>query len=166
LRAEPRRAKSPIHFLRADTLESMGIAYRLDKAQGLMTIVWDGQVTAGDWRSHLEAVFADPDWPAGPRNLSDLRSADISAITASDTDEIVAMYAPHLDKVRGMKSAAVAGDNFETSSEFESQNQPPGLSLIVFNDLLNACTWLGVDKAAAQATITELRLELRGQPAL
>ena len=73
------------------------------------------------------------------------------------------MYEPHLDKLRGMKSAAVAGDNFETSSEFESQNQPPGLSLIVFNDLLNACTWLGIDKTAAQATVTELRQELRDQ---
>jgi hypothetical protein len=144
----------------------MGIAYRLDKSQGLMTIVWDGQVTAADWRGHLRAMFDDPEWPVGSLNLTDLRSADISTITAADREDIVAMYAPHVDKLRGMKSAAVAGDNFEPSSEFESQNQPPGLSLIVFNDLLNACTWLGVDKAVAQATISELRLELRGQPAV
>jgi hypothetical protein len=141
----------------------VGIAYRLDKVQGLMTIVWDGQVTAADWREHLEATFDDPDWPPGPRNLSDLRSADISSITSADQAEIVGMYAPHLDKVRGMKSAAVAGDNFEPSTEFEHRNEPPGLSLIVFNDLLNACTWLGIDKAAAQATINELRTELRSE---
>jgi hypothetical protein len=150
----------------AYTLDSVGIAYRLDKSQGLMTIVWDGKVTGADWRAHLEAVFDDPDWPIGPRNLTDLRCADISTITETDREEIVAMYAPHLEKLRGMKSAAVAGDNFEPSTEFESHNEPPGLSLIVFNDLLNACTWLGVDKAVAQATITELRLELRGQPAV
>ena len=125
-----------------------------------MTIVWDGKVTATDWRAHLGAMFEDPEWPVGPRNLTDLRSADISTITASDRESIVEMYVPHLDKLRGMKSAAVAGDNFGPSSDFESQNQPPGLSLIVFNDLLNACTWLGVDKATAQATIAELRLEL------
>ena len=144
----------------------MGIGYRLDKSQGLMTIVWDGPVTVADWRGHLQAIFDDPDWPVGPLNLTDLRSADISSITAADREDIVAMYVPHLDKLRGMKSAAVAGDNFEPSTEFESQNQPPGLSLIVFNDLLNACTWLGADKAVAQATITELRLELRSQPAV
>jgi hypothetical protein len=143
----------------------MGIAYRLDKAQGLMTFVWDGTVTADDWRAHLEAIFNDPDWPAGNRNLTDLRSADISSITAADQADIVTMYAPHADKVRGMKSAAVAGDNFEASTEFGNQGEPSGLSLIVFNDLVTACTWLGVDKSAAQATVTELRQELRTQPA-
>lgn len=144
---------------------AMGIAYRLDKSQGLMTFVWDGNVTAADWRAHLESIFDDPNWPAGPRNLTDLRSADISSITAADQAEIVALYAPHADKLRGMKSAAVAGDNFESSTEFGNQNEPPGLSLIVFNDLVTACTWLGVDKAIAQATVTELRQELRSEPA-
>ena len=126
-----------------------------------MTIVWDGTVTVDDWRAHLLEVFADPDWPAGTRNLTDLRSADVSSITPADRLSIVAMYAPYADKVRGMKSAAVAGDNFDVSRDFEDQKEPAGLSLIVFNDLLNACTWLGIDKAAAQATITELRQELR-----
>ena len=76
------------------------------------------------------------------------------------------MYAPHLDKVRGMKSAAVAGDNFESSTRVrEPERSRPGLSLIVFNDLLNACTWLGIDKTIAQATVTDLRSELRAKPA-
>ena len=139
----------------------MGISYRLDKTLGLMTFVWDGTVTAADWKAHLTEIFADPDWPAGTRNLTDLRSADVSTITPADRAEIVTMYAPYADKVRGMKSAAVAGDNFDVSREFENQNEPAGLSLIVFNDLLNACTWLGIDKAAAQTTVTELRQELR-----
>jgi hypothetical protein len=151
--------------VQAGTLRNMGIAYRLDKVQGLMTIVWDGEVTADDWRAHLEAVFDDPDWPAGPSNLTDLRSADVSSITAADQADIVTMYAPHVDKVKGMKSAAVAGDNFEASTEFGNQNGPPGLSLIVFNDLVTACTWLGVDKGVAQATVTQLRQALRSEPA-
>ena len=130
-----------------------------------MTFVWDGKVTAADWRGHLEQIFADPDWPAGSRNLTDLRSADVSSITPDERASIVTLYAPYADKVRGMKSAAVAGDNFDVSREFENQNEPAGLSLIVFNDLLNACTWLGIDKNAAQATITELRHGLRGQAA-
>ena len=139
----------------------VGISYRLDKAQGLMTFVWDGKVTADDWKAHLTEMFADPDWPAGTRNLTDLRSADVSTITPADRAEIVMMYAPHADKVRGMKSAAVAGDNFDVSRDFETENEPAGLSLIVFNDLLNACTWLGIDKTLAQATVAELRQELR-----
>ena len=130
-----------------------------------MTIVWDGVVTADDWRAHLREMFADPDWPVGSKNLTDLRTADVSTITPEDRASIVTMYAPYADKVRGQKSAAVAGDNFDASREFEDQKEPAGLSLIVFNDLLNACTWLGIDKAVAQATVSELRQELRDQAA-
>jgi hypothetical protein len=139
----------------------VGIAHRFDKAQGLTTIVWDGAITVDDWRSHLQALFDDPDWPPGSRNLTDLRSADVSDISQGDRAEVLAMYEPHLDKMHGMKSAAIAGDNFDASREFESQKEPAGLSLIVFNDLLNACTWLGIDKTVAQSTVTALRHELR-----
>jgi hypothetical protein len=147
----------------------MGIAYRIDTTLGLTTAVWDGVVTADDWRTHLLDLFADPDWPPCSLSLTDLRSADLSTITSADQTEVVAMYGPRIDDVRGTKSAAVAGDNFERSSEFESRKEPAGLRLIVFNDLLNACTWLGIDEAGAQATIDELRRELRevsgqGQP--
>ena len=147
----------------------MGIAYRIDKTIGITTIVWDGLVTADDWRAHLLELFADPDWPPGLLSLTDLRSADVSTITSDDQADVLTMYGPRIDDVRGTKSAAVAGDNFEVSSEFESRKEPTGLRLIVFNDLLNACIWLGIDEAAAQATIDELRRALRevsgqGQP--
>jgi len=150
---------------RGRTLDVVGIAHRLDKEQGLTTIVWDGAVTAAEWRAHLEAIFDDPDWPPGPRNLTDLRSADVSGISDEEEADILSMYGPHLDKVRGMKSAAIAGENFDRSRDFETQQEPAGLSLIVFNDLLNACTWLGVDKAVAQTTVTELRGRLRAPAA-
>ncbi len=139
----------------------MGIAYEVDKQQALMTIVWDGAITAADWRAHLEATFADPDWPAVARNLTDLRSADVSAISESDRAEIVALYRPHADKIRGKKSAVVAGDNFDVSRRFESRNEPEGMRLIVFNDLFNACTWLGIDIPEAQATVNGLRTGIR-----
>jgi hypothetical protein len=143
------------------TLEFVGVSYRIDKSQGLTTVVFDGRVTGSQWRSHLEAIFEDPEWPPGTRNLTDLRSADVSEVTVSDRAEMLAMYGPHLDKVRGMKSAAVAGDNFEASRQFEERKEPAGLSLIVFNDLLNACTWLGIDKTVAQSTVADLRNEIR-----
>jgi hypothetical protein len=139
----------------------VGVSYRIDRGQGLTTIVFDGKITASEWRSHLEEIFDDPEWPPGTRNLTDLRSADVSEVTDSDRAEILALYTPHLDKMRGMKSAAVAGDNFDTTREFEERKEPAGLSLIVFNDLLNACTWLGIDKTVAQSTVSDLRSKIR-----
>ena len=140
----------------------MGIAYRIDKQLALMTTVWDGVISAAGWREHLRSSFADPDWPAVERNLSDLRGADLTAIGENDRVEMVAMYEPHLEHVRGKKSAVIAGDNFDRAREFESHNEPPGLRTIVFNDLFNACTWLGIDIAQANETFDDLRRELRG----
>jgi hypothetical protein len=139
----------------------MPIVYRIDKALALMTAVWDGPITAGDWREHLRATFAEPDWPGVLRNLTDLRSADLSAITEDNRVEMMAMYEPHAEHVRGKKSAVIAGDNFERSREFESHNEPPGLRVIVFNDLFNACTWLGIDISEINETLDELRREAR-----
>ena len=135
----------------------MPIAYRIDKQLAMLTAVWDGSITAADWREHLRTTFADPDWPGVLRNLTDLRSADLSAITEDNRVEMVAMYEPHAEHVRGKKSAVVAGDNFEQSRKFESHDEPPGLRVIVFNDLFNACTWLGIDISEANEAFDELR---------
>jgi len=148
----------------ADTIPMMGIAYRIDKQLAFMTTVWDGAISAADWRDHLEATFTDANWPGVVRNLTDLRSADLSAITDADRAEMAAMYEPHGEHVRGKKSAVIAGDNFDRARDFESRNEPPGLRMIVFNDLFNACTWLGIDISQANATLDELRQELRGFP--
>ena len=139
----------------------MPIAYRIDKPLALMTSVWDGPITAAEWREHLRETFAEPDWPGVLRNLTDLRSADLSALTEADRVEMVAMYEPHAEHVRGKKSAVVAGDNFDRSREFESHNEPAGLRVIVFNDLFNACTWLGIDISEANETLDELRQAAR-----
>jgi len=143
----------------------MPIAYRIDKPIALMTTVWQGPITAADWREHLQATFADPDWPGVLRNLTDLRSADLSAITEDDRVKMVALYEPHAEHLRGKKSAVVAGDNFDRSREFESHDEPPGLRIIVFNDLFNACTWLGIDISEANETLDELRREARAAEA-
>jgi hypothetical protein len=139
----------------------MGIAYRLDKPVSLMTTVWDGAITAVDWQEHLRDTFADPDWPAVTRNLTDLRSADLSAITDANRVETVSLYGPHAQHLRGKKSAVIAGDNFDRARSFESHKEPAGLRLIVFNDLFNACTWLGIDISAAMDGLEELRTEVR-----
>jgi hypothetical protein len=139
----------------------MPIAYRIDKSLALMTIVWDGPITAADWREHLRETFADPNWAGVLRNLTDLRSADLSAITDDDRVEVVAMYEPYAEHVRGKKSAVIAGDNFDRSREFESHDEPAGLRVIVFNDLFNACTWLGIDISEANEALDELRREAR-----
>jgi hypothetical protein len=139
----------------------MGVAYRLDHALGLTVTVFDGTITGDEWRAAADEIFADPTWPPGPLNLTDLRTADASALTAADRVSVLAINASHADQLAGMKSAAVGGTNFEIAARFQREDELSGLRLVVFDDLPPACTWLGVDADVVSATIRTLREQLR-----
>ena len=49
----------------------MPIAYQIDKSLALMTTVWDGPITAADWREHLRETFA-VDGPSPVAYLAEL----------------------------------------------------------------------------------------------
>jgi hypothetical protein len=139
----------------------MGVAYSLDKTLALTLTVFDGPVTGDEWRSTVRDLFADPSWPPGRLNLTDLRSADLSAITASDRAAVHAINARHAHKLVGMKSAAIGGANFEAARSFERDDRSSGLRIIPFDDLGPACVWLSVDAHAIRPMIEQLRHRLR-----
>jgi hypothetical protein len=139
----------------------MAIAYRLDHTLGLTVTVFDGRVTGDEWRSTVREIFADPCWPPGRLNLTDLRTADASRLTGADRAEIFAINARHADKLVGMKSAAIGGTNFEAARRFEQDDHTSGLRLIAFDDLGPACTWLGVEVDNVRSMIEQLRRQLR-----
>ena len=93
-----------------------------------------------------------PRWPPGHRNLTDLRSADVSASRDDDGPRSSPCTSPHLDKVRGHEERRHRRRQLRPRPvSSRTSRSRPGLSLIVFNDLLNACTWLGIDKTVAQS---------------
>lgn len=139
----------------------MGVGYSLDKTLALTLTVFDGPVTGDEWRSTVRDLFADPSWPPGRLNLTDLRSADLSAITTADRAAIYAINARHAQKLIGMKSAAIGGANFETARDFERDDRSSGLRIIPFDDLGPACSWLSVDVVTVRSMIEELRGRLR-----
>jgi hypothetical protein len=139
----------------------MGVGYRLDHELALTVTVFDGAVTGEEWRATVRALFADPSWPPGRLNLTDLRTADLSAVTGEDRAEIYALNARHAHKLVGMKSATVGGVNFENARKFERDDRSSGLRIIPFDDLGPACTWLGVDTQAIASMIDQLRREMR-----
>ena len=139
----------------------MGIAYRLDQTLGLTLTVFDGRITGYEWRTAVREMFADPRWPPGRLNLTDLRTTDSSALTTADRAAIFAINARHAHKLVGMKSAAIGSAHFETSRDFSREDQSSGLRLIPFDDLKPACLWLGLDLETVRSMIDELRSELR-----
>jgi hypothetical protein len=66
-----------------------------------------------------------------------------------------------LDKIAGSKVAFVADAAFEKSSTFRRFMSIYPLSMIVFNDLDTACTWLGIDLHETERMIEEIRHDLK-----
>ena len=141
----------------------MGILYRIDQQQGITLTVWDGAVKPAEWLAHLERMLADADWPGRRRiQISDLRTASVEGI-----DEATLKAAADLlgqdTQIANMKAAIVAGEAFKKAAQFERFIAQYRSSVIVFNTLMTACTWLGVEVEAVERGLRALRAEVRGQ---
>ena len=139
----------------------MGIAYRCDTRHGIVVSVWDGDVSFDELRDLIRRQLADPDWPGGRLGLTDARTArGISAITDEQICEIAAMYRTQQAKISGVKYARV-GQGMQSILKFQKAMGPSGLTTLVFDRLDDACAWLGITVDDVQATLEDLRQELR-----
>ena len=139
----------------------MGIAYRCDAASGCTYVVWDVEVTPDEWRSHFEAMSNDPAFPPGPRMLADLSTAGGAPGMSTDiVTEMATAWSERVARTGPMKLAIVPNGAWEKARQLERAIGDSGLTAIVFNDLVTACTWLGLQPALVGPIIEGLRAEL------
>ena len=137
----------------------MPIGYRLDKTLGLTAVVWDGAVTGDEAEGHVRRLVADPDWPPGLSHVLDTTTA-LSIPNVANT-KLVEML---VDAAYGrrIRFALVAMAGFPEAARFQRAVLAGGvMDVLVFGDLLTACTWLGSDLAAVRTTLGTLRRDLR-----
>jgi hypothetical protein len=138
----------------------MGIRYSHDAQANVTTWVWDGVVAAEEWGDEARAQIAEPFWP--PRgNLSDITTADLSAITDADIASVAQLYTDEGGRAAGIQLAIIADGAFPQALAFESAVAPAGQRVIVFTDVSAGCTWLGIDVSTTLTTIRRMRDELR-----
>jgi hypothetical protein len=142
-------------------VRDMSIRYRINNKIGVTIVVWSGETTAAEFLAHVQRLVDDPRWPPTRRlQLGDMRRATSFARMDDKTLQNAAnILGRHLDKIAGSKVAFVADKAFEKSSTFRRFMSIYPLSLIVFNDLDTACTWLGIDLQETERTIAEIRRE-------
>ena len=138
----------------------MGIAYRSDVNTGLTVAVVHGKVTGTEFHEFAQGQRDDPNWHATTRSLTDARTAVTPQVTASELSAFADLYAQMRRADQTFKAAIVAGHDFELAGHYGELRTQRRATTIAFNDLTTACTWLGADLAAVQATITELRTTL------
>ncbi len=142
----------------------MGIAYSCDKERGVSYEVWVGLVTGTEWLEHVRRQVADPQWPAGDRSLTDLQLvSNDSSIGKTEMEQVVALYKAQPAKLAQGRAAVVAGKDFRLSPLFRIFTSRRGFRLIVFNDPVLACKWLGLDPKEAERQIVRLRAKLVGE---
>jgi hypothetical protein len=140
----------------------MGIIHLSDRQRGVSFIVWDGEVTADDWLRHIKALVADPDWPAIPRFITDLRTvSDTSTIGVQEVNRITDVFGENLETFTRKTNAVVARDEFRRAKRFGELIERFGTFSVVFNSLDTACIFLGIDLEDTRQTIEELRFRLR-----
>ncbi len=111
--------------------------------------------------AHVRCQVTDPAWPAGRRMLSDYRLADSSGITPDDLVAAATLYAPKAQIADGLRTAYLSSVDFTGPGVLQSTIAARyRLQPVEFGDLETACGWLGVEPAAAEAIIMELRAAL------
>jgi len=142
----------------------MTIAYRCEPGARLVVEVFHGDVSFADFREHAERQAGDPAWLATTKALSDLSTARIPHITDRAYDEIAELLGQRPDRASGRTIAIVGGSEWETATDAERAAAAKiSANAIVFNNPETACKWLGVDPDMVQATIADLRSQLRAE---
>ena len=136
----------------------MGTAYLTDAIQGLTVAVWDGDVSAAQWRVHLDRVLGEADLPACRLFLADIRgAADVSTIDDTHLDAMASRFAGTAP--RGSRVAIVASSLFQGAQTYQSYttSRRVDVDTEVFLDVPSACSWLGVDLETANLAIMRVR---------
>ncbi len=136
----------------------MPIVYHIDRERGYSLARWFGVTTAEQFRAHICRMSSDPDWP--PRKLThlvDLRLGSLDrSIDAGVLKEAANAYGQHSPEMSRMRCAIVAGVAFHEAVQFERYISPYGTTVIVFNMMDAACTWLGLSAPEVERTLSRM----------
>jgi hypothetical protein len=139
----------------------MPILYHIDRTKGYSLALWRDLTTAEQFRAHIARMTSDPDWP--PRKLVhvvDLRGGLLDpSIDAGVLKEAADAYGGHSLEVSRLKCAIVAGSTFRDALEFERYISPHGTTVIVFNTMDIACSWLGLPAAEVEGALSRMAAE-------
>ncbi len=127
--------------------------------------MWHDDVTSDEWREHFDAVVADPEYPPGRAILADLsRARGFPSITDSAVAEMASYHNARSESLANMRLAVVPNGGWQKAREFERELSIPALDVVVFNEVDNACTWLGLEHERVRKILSEMHEQLSSTP--
>lgn len=138
----------------------MPIRYDVAHDGKLVVEVWTGEITRADLIAHQTTSLADPAIVPGRVELVDITRATGPGIGEREIKEFTDFYRSHPDKAQGTRIGVVAsGEGFNQARIFERLTVPHLITVVVFNEIDTACTWLGVDEGEIRRIIDSILTE-------
>jgi hypothetical protein len=136
------------------TMTRVAIGHRAIRELGVEIVVWDGDIGDAEITTFLVALAADPLWPSGQLNVTDLTTA--GHVAALDRD----LVADLIEGLSNIRIAVVAPHGSTGATQFQRLVAPRGTELSVHADVSSACAWLGIDAAVCEQTLAAIRRDL------
>ena len=119
--------------------------YVIDRASGIVTVVYSAPVNARRWEATMDRVLADPSAERPYRFIGD-RRAVAGAPSLNYVDGLVDYVRQHREQLRGTRWAHLVDPAnpgaFGMALVIEAQSEPLGLDVEVFTDYQKAIGWL------------------------
>ncbi len=142
----------------------MAMGHECLPERGLTLVVWDGFVTSAAWRHQAMRIIADPHFPT-PLVLGDMRTVtgnSLKKLDIFDNSSLLAARVPALPQKLALVTRPDAKELFET---FRGSADGLLLEMQRFDDLSDACAWLGISREATEVSLEFLRSELGSRAA-
>jgi hypothetical protein len=135
----------------------MPIGYKVAHGGKLVVEVWTKQITMRDLLVHHDASLNDPAILPDRAEFIDLTRASGPRIGETEIAQFVGDYRAHATKMVNTNIAIVAtGEQFDQARIFERLSMPHLVTVVVFNEVDTACTWLGVDETEIRSLVRDV----------
>ena len=135
----------------------MPIGYKVAHGGKLIVRVWTKQVSKREMLASNEDYLSDPAILPNRSELVDLTRATAPHINEMELQQLVDRYRSHAEKMVNTSIAIVAtGEQFDQARIYEQLSTPHLVTVVVFNQVDTACTWLGVDETEIRGHVRDV----------
>jgi hypothetical protein len=118
---------------------------------------WEGKISHAELVEHERRHFQDSSIKRRARVLVDARDASFPETTADGFREVTELYAKLQNRASAGKCALLVSPvGWQKAKAFETGGEKYGVTIITFNELGTACSWLGIDRRIAMDHLKNL----------
>ena len=139
----------------------MPIGYKITHGGKLTVKVWTKQVSTSEMLAKSQEFLNNPAVLPNRVELVDVTRATTPHIGEMELRQLFDGYQAHKQKLVNTNIAIVAtGEEFDKARIYEQLSTPHLVTVVVFNEMDTACTWLGVDEAEIRGLVRDVLKEM------